>query len=117
MHKARMSLCALSAAIAWISFIAADASATLWLKNGASITTATAASIHGTVIMRHEGGVLGSTYLECSGLTVGTVGPGAENHGTLLESLTGEKDLSRCHVVQGFCSETIDHPLNLPWNG
>jgi hypothetical protein len=115
MSKIRRPLCAFAVVLLSSALNVAGASATLWLKNGLSLTKTEAASMHSTLILHHEGGLLGTTRLECSVLFAGTVGPIAEDAVTLIEGLTGEKDLQRCRVTQGFCSETIDHPENLPW--
>lgn len=105
------------AVLAFSALAVGSASATLWLKSGASLTKAEATTSHGVIIFHHTGGIFGNALVECTGLFVGTVGPGAEDLITLAENLTGsEKDLVKCVSLSGFCGSPVLHPENLPWH-
>jgi len=104
------------AVLAVSALAVASAGATLWLKSGESLTKSEPATSHGFIIFHHSGGLFGSALIECTGLFVGTVGPGAEDTITLAESLNGsEKDLVKCVSLSGFCGSPTLHAENLPW--
>jgi hypothetical protein len=105
------------AVLAFSALAVASAGATQWLSGGEPITKAISAPSHGTIILVHEKGSLGKAKIRCSGLFLGTVGPGAEDSITLAESLTGEKDLiGNCETIEGFCFGAVIHPVGLPWD-
>jgi len=110
--------------LAFSALTVAIASATLWLRNGASIVSETAVDSHGTVIGHHTGGISGSFTVECTGLAHGTVGPGALGLLTeVLGLLSTEKNLVKCRFTQvGGCGNVVGeeievHAINLPWHG
>jgi len=106
------------AVLAFSALAVASAGATLWLKNGASLSTADPSTTHGTIILEHTGGTTGTSTIECSGLFIGTVGPGAEDKVTEIENLTGtEKGTKiKCKALAGcFVSEPSVTAKKLPW--
>jgi hypothetical protein len=113
---------AFAAVLAFSALAVASASATLWLKAGASLSAETAANTHGILILHHTGGLAGSLLIECDGLFVGKVGPGALDLVELVENLSGtEQDLISCKVTSGniFCPTgtlVSVHAVGLPWH-
>lgn len=108
----------LVAVFAVSAIAAAGASATLWLVSNASLTSATTATVHGTLEFNHTGGTAGATKILCSGLIDGKVGPGAQDSIELFLSLSGtasENDLVKCTAETGFCLNPVVHVKNLPW--
>jgi hypothetical protein len=104
------------AVLAFSALVVSSTSATLWLVGGESLTKAASKPSHGIIIFVHQGGSLGTAKIRCTVLLVGTVGPGAEDKITLVESLTGEKDLlGNCTTLSGFCLGAVIHPVGLPW--
>jgi hypothetical protein len=115
MRKTKI-LGAFIAVLAFSALAVASASATLWLVGGESLSKATSKPSHGKIFLIHKGGSLGNAKVECDGLFIGTVGPGAEDKITLAESLTGEQDLiGGCKRIEGFCFGAVIHPTGLPW--
>jgi hypothetical protein len=87
-----------------------------WLKGGEGLTHAQSATTEGTVIIFQTGGVFGNAKMECDIKLIGTVGPGSEDQTTLVESLTGERDLiGNCKNIEGLCVGAVIHPIKLPW--
>lgn len=104
---------------------AASASATLWLKNGASLTedNKTEAVSHGLLLLHHKGGLSGNFTGHCTGLFDGYVGPGALDLVTLALGLKGEQDLITCELIAegtnacGSTGQSVTvHAINLPWH-
>jgi hypothetical protein len=106
--------------LAFGAAVASSASAaTEWLVNGAHPVSEVSAPAHGLLQWKTDG-----VELHCTGLLVGTVGPGALGLVTLVENLIGtEKDLVSCEVTSdplnlcgGKGALATLHAVNLPWH-
>lgn len=99
----------------------ASASATLWLHVGASLTKAELSTSHGLLLLHHTGGLTGAYLIHCTGLFIGTVGPGALDTVTEVQGLKGEKNVLTCTFTEGGscgttgASETVT-AIDLPWH-
>jgi len=91
----------LVAALAFSAIAVAGASATLWLKNGVSLTKEEPADAHGELVLHHTGGFGGTILILCTGLTHGFVGPGAKDKTTSVEGLNKELNTVECLVHTG----------------
>lgn len=116
---------AVSAVMAFGLLSATNASSTLWLVGGNSLTVALATNAHGTLTIHHKGGLAGEFLIRCTGSWHGSVGPGAL--GSVSEVLglaSSEKNLMSCTYERerlGMCGKTVNelvlvHILNLPWH-
>jgi hypothetical protein len=113
-------LVAFVAVLAFGALAASSASAaTEWLVSGKHPTAETSAPAHGLLQLTSDG-----VTFHCTGLFIGTVGPGALDLITLAENLTGtEKDLVSCEVTKdpfsvcgGVKALATLHAVNLPWH-
>lgn len=99
-----------------------NASATLWLENGASLSSETAAAWHGELALHFSLGFLGPFLLRCRVLFKGTVGPGALGLVSELEGPSGERNSIKCTVSKtGNCANAEGEQItvtaiNLPWH-
>lgn len=104
-----------------MAVIISTASATLWLREGKSLTSANLATFHGLWLWHHTGGLTGAYLIHCTGLFVGTVGPGALATVTEVQGLKGEKNTTTCTFTEGGscgttgAAETIT-AIDLPWH-
>jgi len=105
------------AVLAFSALAVASAGATLWLKEGKSLTSPVASTSSGTIVLVHKGGSTGNSRVECTGVFVGKTGAGAKDEITLVENLTHtEKDLVVCKTLEGcFTSTPTVHAVGLPW--
>jgi hypothetical protein len=113
---------ALFAVLAFSAIAVADASATLWLEAGVSPTKEVARTSHGTILLAVEDLFGRKASINCTGLFIGTVGPGNLDLVTLVEGLNKETDLISCTIesdANEICGKVnelvIVHVLNLPW--
>jgi hypothetical protein len=109
------------AVLAFSMLAVASASATLWLIASKSLTAETAANSHGLIILEHKGGLIGNFKVHCTGLFLGTVGPGALDLVTGVEGLKKETGKVSCEFSEGGgCGTTgalvLVTALNLPWH-
>lgn len=116
------TLVAFIAVLAFSTLAVASASATLWLKNGSSLTREEAMDIHGLTLLHHTGGIAGSTTVHCTGLLHGTAGPGALDLVSFVLNLAGtETNTIECEFSEGgSCGTTKEKikvtAVNLPWH-
>jgi hypothetical protein len=105
------------AVLAFSALAVSSASATLWLDNGNTVLKAETATTHGTVQLHHIV-LFVETVVECSGLTLGTIGgpKSVEDLITAIHNLTNtELNLISCTNVKN-CTKPVQHVLNLPWS-
>lgn len=101
--------------------IVANASATLWLHEGKSLTSPMLATFHGLWLWHHTGGLTGGYLIHCTGLFIGTVGPGALDTVTEAQGLNGSKSPIVCTLIEGgSCGTTGAEEaitmIDLPWH-
>jgi hypothetical protein len=107
------------AVLAFSALAVASASATLWLEAGKSVTANKSVDSHGTLELRHTGGLFGNSVVLCSALTHGTVGPNGVDETTSILDLAGHsapKEKITCQLESGFCPGLVLVTVNgLPW--
>lgn len=124
MKKRQIFIMTFVAALAITTLAATTASATLWLKQNASLMVAertTTTDVEFFLI--HKGGVFGNQKVKCNGILIGTIGPGAEDEIKLVENLAKtEQDLIDCTLTEGTLgtctagSKVVVHSTKLPWS-
>ena len=118
MRKIQLIGLALVAAFA-LSAIAASAAVASpeWLCNGAPCAAKTVVESEATLQLSDKT-LLGTIKVECSGLSVGTVGAGTADEVTAVLDLTGTTTEVTCTVLEGgnLCTPpAIAKAVNLPW--
>jgi hypothetical protein len=125
MKKLQIVGLALVAIFAFSALVASAASATQWLAKGAAIATAQATTTEGEILIE-DMGAFSKPQILCSGLFVGTVGPGTADKINMIEDLevpaklaeSGVKAIMNCTFeAKGACEGTLAEvePVNLPW--
>jgi len=111
------------AVLAFCSLAVASASATVWLKEGQTLGKATLGTTHETLVFVNKS-PFGTLEVECSGLFVGTFGPGGEDSISEIVGLAGEKPKVTCKTIKGItfagnCETgklTLVEAVNLSWH-
>lgn len=94
---------ALFAVFAFSAVAAANASAEEWLQGGKPITTAQAGLLDGLILLKHTGGLFGTSVIHCTGQFHGTFGPGSKDTITDVLGLSGELNRVHCEFNSGAC--------------
>lgn len=121
MRREFITLCTVLVAVLASSGIVAASSfaAPEWLLKAAKLSTEEPSVNEGKIVIHHEGGLGGTMEIECDGKFIGTVGPGAKDKITEVQSLTGEKDLIVCTQLtsNSDCPAKLTvHVIHLPWD-
>jgi hypothetical protein len=113
MKKIQMIILSLVAVTALGAMAASAYGASEWLLNGSPITTADSVETSGSLIL--EDSASGTGPVECSGIFVGTVGPGAADKVTEVLSLTKTAPPLDCHAAACESELAEVTPIHLPW--